>query len=155
MKETRRISLDAGQNLNRIEVRLSPVETTPASALPVAIGIQKRRGTGELGRDENAASPRWASYWEPPQDDNRQIGCAVALPEGQAEIVETEGHVLMRTTLTRNQPLVYFAGAAWSRGPDFTSPAEWHTYLHTAVRRLAAPLRVGTGPRPVAAGGRP
>ena len=74
------ISLDAGENLNRIEVRFSGVEDS-GKACPIACGLVKRAGT--------TAYPATAkncilSLWGPVNDEpvNGSLGTAVVLPPG-------------------------------------------------------------------------
>jgi len=38
--------------------------------------------------------------------------------------------------------LVYYAGAGWSKGPDFPTPAAWLSYIKAFAARLQSPLRV-------------
>ena len=48
----------------------------------------------------------------------------------------------MLTELKAGTPLVYFAGAGWSKGPDFPDEAAWLAYLKAFAARLASPLAV-------------
>ena len=131
--ETKRISLDLGQNLSRIEVRFGVAG--PPRALPVAVGVV-RRGEGTLARDEPTT---WLSYVEPPQGESGQIGCGVIGPE-TARFVESPQHYLLVRDHPSNRPFVYYAGAYWSKGPDFRQPDEWGVYLAAFSRRASAPI---------------
>jgi hypothetical protein len=133
--ESKRISLDLGQNLSRIEVRFGVAG--PPRALPVAVGVV-RRGEGTLARDEPTT---WLSYVEPPQGESGQIGCGVIGPE-TARFVESPQHYLLVRDHPSNRPFVYYAGAYWSKGPDFRQPDEWGVYLAAFSRRASAPIAV-------------
>ena len=132
---TKRISLDLGQNLSRIETRFAVAG--PARPLPVAVGIV-RRGEGSLVRDEPTT---WLSYVEPPQGESGQIGCGVLGPE-TVRFVESPQHYLLVRDHPSNRPFVYYAGAYWSKGPDFRQPDEWAVYLAAFSRRASAPIGV-------------
>lgn len=132
---TKRISLDLGQNLSRIETRFG---TSGASRpLPVAVGIV-RRGEGSLVRDEPTT---WLSYVEPPQGESGQIGCGLVGPE-TVHFVENPQHYLLVRDHPSNRPFIYYAGAYWSKGPDFRQPDEWAVYLAAFSRRASAPIAV-------------
>jgi unsaturated rhamnogalacturonyl hydrolase len=133
--ESKRISLDLGQNLSRIEVRFGVAG--PPRPLPVAVGVV-RRGEGTLARDEPTS---WLSYVEPPQGDSGQIGCGVIGPD-TARFVESPQHYLLVRDHPSNRPFVYYAGAYWSKGPDFRQPDEWGVYLAAFSRRASAPIVV-------------
>jgi hypothetical protein len=133
--ETKRISLDLGQNLSRIEVRFGVAG--PPRSLPVAVGVV-RRGEGTLARDEPTT---WLSYVEPPQGDSGQIGCGVLGPD-TVRFVESPQHYLLVRDHPSNRPFVYYAGAYWSKGPDFRAPDEWAVYLAAFSRRAGAPIVV-------------
>jgi hypothetical protein len=133
--ESKRISLDLGQNLSRIEVRFG-VSGAPRT-LPVAVGVV-RRGEGTVVRDEPTT---WLSYVEPPQGDSGQIGCGVLGPD-TVHFVESPQHYLLVRDHPSNRPFVYYAGAYWSKGPDFRQPDEWAVYLAAFSRRVSAPITV-------------
>jgi rhamnogalacturonyl hydrolase YesR len=142
--ETRRVSLDAGSNLSRFEVSLAGKRA--GTRLPVAIGLQHRGQGGATGGEPKAA---WASYWEPPQGDNGsdgQIGCGVALPGAAVTSLEADGHTLLLSPRPAGKPFVYFAGAAWSKGLDFETPAQWNAYLADFVKRQKEPISVSSKP---------
>ena len=55
--------------------------------------------------------------------------------------------MLLEWTQRADRPVVYWAGAAWSKGPDFKTAAEWEAYLQFAARRIAAPITVAVEAR--------
>jgi hypothetical protein len=133
--ETKRISLDLGQNLSRIESRFAVVGAP--RPLPVAVGVV-RRGEGTVARDEPTT---WLSYVEPPQGSSGQIGCGVLGLE-TATFVESGEHYLLVHQQASDRPFVYYAGAYWSKAPDFRQPDEWSVYLAGFSRRAGAPITV-------------
>jgi hypothetical protein len=131
--ETKRISLDLGENLSRIETRFT-VQGAPRP-LPVAVGIV-RRGEGRLSRD---LPTTWLSYVEPPQGQSGQIGCGVIAP-ARSKFVESDEHYLLVRQHPSDEPFVYYAGAYWSKAPDFREPDDWSVYLAAFSRRAGAPI---------------
>jgi unsaturated rhamnogalacturonyl hydrolase len=151
-EETKHISLDAGTNLSRIEVRFgskSPrvdgaTPAAPAALAPsLAIGIQ-HHGDGPVVVGPNG---EFATYWEPPQEDHGQIGCAVVLTVPGARRLEAEGQTLLVLEHWGNPSFVYFAGAAWSKGLDFHTADEWTAYVKNKARNHASPIRVTVAPK--------
>jgi unsaturated rhamnogalacturonyl hydrolase len=105
--------------------------------LPVAVGVV-RRGEGTVARDEPTT---WLSYVEPPQGSSGQIGCGVLGLE-TATFVESGEHYLLVHQQASDRPFVYYAGAYWSKAPDFRQPDEWSVYLAGFSRRAGAPITV-------------
>ena len=127
VRETRRLALETGSNLNRLETRFDwdggPDE------LQAVVGVVKREGGGA---PDYAQDGSWLAYWEPEQPGNGTIGCGVVMTS-PAKPLDTQEHALLRTTVKRGQPLVYYAGAGWTRSGDFPGKESWVRYL-TAFR---------------------
>lgn len=135
--ETKRISLDAGSNFSRIESRLTP--QSAQTTLPLSIGVQ-RAAVDSAARDPKG---RWIDVWSAPQGENGSIGCAVVLPaRTSAAISDRSGHLWLDTKQSAAEPLIYYAGAAWSKGQDFPSASEWNAEVSAFARRVTAPIQV-------------
>jgi hypothetical protein len=141
--ERKRVSLDLGHNLSRIESRFE-VEGG-SRTLPVAVGIVRRDAEGAVARDVPST---WLSYWEPPQGSSGEMACGVVLEREGARYVEAEGHFLFVADHPRDQPFVYHAGGCWSRGLDFRTPDDWSLYLAAYARRLTTPVVVAAHDAP-------
>ena len=130
VRETRKISLEAGSNLNRFETVFDweggPGEVT------VAIGIAKRE-KGDA--PEVAKDGAWMVYWEPEQPGNGAIGCAV-IPPSPARFVDSKEEAYLQVTAKRGQPVIYYAGAGWSRSGDFPDKMAWLRYVADSASRL-------------------
>lgn len=123
VRETRRITLEAGSNFNRIESRF---EVDPPGPLAVALGITDRDGAGVVSVDFRSG---FLSYWEPEAPPNGHIACAlVADPAQIADVRREQGHHLLIIAVSPGNPLVYFAGAGWSKG-GFPTRESWETYV--------------------------
>lgn len=138
-KEVKRISLDAGQNLNKIEVTFTGLPAT--DTLSVACGLAKRKGT-TFGRDENAC---WISLWGQTNDDpvNGYLGTGIVLgPQQCAGFVEDGGQYMILGKAVAGNRFSYYAGAGWTRSGDFTSVEDWNGYLDQFATRLRHPIRI-------------
>jgi hypothetical protein len=134
--EVKRITLDAGQNLNRFESRYSG---TPAAPAAQAAGI-KKHPDAVVARDKARGLLR---TWEPVKTDGSDFGCAVLVdPAGVQAFAELDGNVLIVTGVPSSGVVTYYAGAGWNKSGDFPTMAAWDAYLDQAARRLASPLTV-------------
>jgi rhamnogalacturonyl hydrolase YesR len=140
VRETKRIALEAGSNLNRIESRLE-WEGGP-DELDVGVGIVTRPGGGEVTVGPDGS---WASYWEPADPENGTTGCGIVMTS-PARREEAEGHVLLVTRVRRGAPLVYLAGAGWTKSGDFADRAAWEAYVGSRSGEAAALRRTGWFP---------
>lgn len=121
--ETRKITLQAGSNLNKIEVRFQ-WEGGP-STVPVAAGIVKREGSGKMDKSNEGA---WVTYWEPEQAGNGSIAGGIVM-SAKSRFVEDAQHVMLVSDVPRGGTLTYYAGAAWSKGADFPDATAWTKYV--------------------------
>jgi hypothetical protein len=130
--ETKRITLEAGSNLNRIE---STIHSEQPGELTVAIGIVARAGTdGRFWQQRDAGV---FSYWEPAHPEHGHIGCGVIVdPSHIVDIRHTAGHYVALVRAQPGKPLVYHAGAGWSKSGDFADAQEWEQYLTEFAARI-------------------
>lgn len=136
-KEVKRISLDAGENLNRIDVAFTGVSDT----LTIACGLVKRKGT-TYQQHENLCR---ISLWGQTTDDstNGSLGTGVILaPQQCTGFVEDEVQYMILGRVAGGKPFTYYAGAGWTRSGDFATREEWNDYLDQFAERLQHPLRV-------------
>jgi hypothetical protein len=128
--ETKRVTLDAGQNLSRFESRFEN-----AAGVSYAAGI--RKPANAQVRVERTAG--WFRTWEPVKDGTGEFGCAVVLdPAAIADVVEADGNQLV----VAHQPARYWAGAGWDKSGDFAGVADWDRYAEGWAKRVASPLKV-------------
>lgn len=125
--ETRRFTLPAGTNFTRLTSTISSDKTGP---LVVGIGISKKP-TGPLKGTFTAdrATGKFV-WWGPTDPDNGTMGTAVMVdPAMIADVKEDADNYVVLITVTPGKPFVYYAGAAWDKGLDFHSQAEWLAYV--------------------------
>lgn len=129
-KETKRITLDAGQNFNRFESRYEN-----AADVTYAAGIKKVAAANVRVDRENGV----LRTWEPVKDNAGEFGCAVLLdPKSIVDVVEAEGNQL----LVARAPAVYWVGSGWNRSGDFVEVADFDRAVDQWVQRVRSPLRV-------------
>ncbi len=160
ISEVRRISIDAGSNMSRVE---SVLASTKGGPLTVAVGIAERADpAGVLSRDPDLG---WTTYWQAPDRDRGSIGCAVVLGPGRmtgfveesasvpqppanqrlspgVEGLPPVANALSLTTARPGEPTTYYLGAGWSRSGDFADARAWNTYVARVAERIASPLGV-------------
>ena len=132
--EMKRITLDAGHHLNRVEI---VSEGGPPNAV-LAAGIRKNPGSLE----QTTRDAGILRTWEPIKQEGH-LGCAVIVP-ALAETREADGNHLA-IAASQAGPRVYFAGSAWDRGGHIKSIEEWDTYLMREAARRKTPVQIRVG----------
>ena len=101
--ESKRITLDAGHNFNRIASTFK-VEGK-ATPLSVGVGIGKHPGA-DLKTDK-----QWMRTWEAIKDETASLGCAVILPAGAGGAIKsTDLDTFLVGKTSPNVPFVYYMG---------------------------------------------
>ena len=73
-------------------------------------------------------SARHLAYWEPESPGNGSIACGVVMT-ADSDYVPSPDQALLTTVIQRGKPLLYFAGAGWSKSGDFASKEDWFKYI--------------------------
>jgi hypothetical protein len=134
--EIKRITLDAGHNLNRFESRYAGA---PAAPKMQAAGIKKSPGSA-VAQDKARGLLR---TWEPVKADGSHFGCGVIVdPARLADFAEADGNVLVITGLSAGSDVTYYAGSGWDKSGDFKTVEDWDRHLDQAALRLRSPLAV-------------
>jgi hypothetical protein len=135
--ETKKVTVDAGRNLNRFESHFK-VESG-ARPTTVGIGIAKHAG-GKAAFDKELGLLR---SWEPLKDNNGNVGCGIiASPETVDGMQQTELDSLLIANVPPTGPQVYYAGFGWDKSGDFADEAAWVKYAQSFAKALRSPLRV-------------
>lgn len=130
------ITLDAGSQLNRIENVYSFESDKP---LPLVVGIVKRPENGVLSLNEQTGI---MSYWEPTHLKNGTTGVGTILSTPVSKMWIDGSQILAKTEVKNNQPIIYYAGAAWDKAGKITSAQKWLEYLNTFHEQLKNPLLI-------------
>jgi hypothetical protein len=141
ISEIKRISLDAGSNLNKIEVTYQC--DSASGMIPFAAGIVKRKGVTTYSDAEN----RWVSLWGQTNkaEENGFLGTGIVMTkEAFKEIKENNVHVMTIGVTAIGKTVVYYAGAGWTRSGDLKTVEEWNNYLKEFSQRINTPLIVSS-----------
>ena len=138
----KRITLDAGQNLDRFESHYT-VESG-SGELTEAIGIRKTPAV-QLAFSRDGGTLR---AWESLQGDDGQLGCAVIVDPASVIGNTADGkNYLVTAKLPADKVAVYYAGFGWNKSGDFKGPEEWDRYVAQFANRLRSPLQVSLAPQ--------
>jgi pectinesterase len=142
VSETKRIAIDAGQNLNHV-VSVFRAENG-VTDIPWVTGLVKRKGV--VGSESKAQPWAWLSMWgivNPKDGGHGDLGTAVMLPRDiVTDWKETDDHYLAIAKAKSGQPVSYWIGAGWTDSGDFRDVRDWWTYLDQWAARLSAPIKV-------------
>ncbi len=136
VSEVKRVSLDLGANLNRFECRYETGNQTVTAA------------AGPFIHSEDSLvmhGDSWASVWEKFSEGDGPGFIPVGLvwpANSGGQFKQAEGHALVLRELKPGEPFVYYAGAGWSKGLDFSNSGAWNAYIRDFVARLKVPLQV-------------
>jgi len=133
----KRITLDAGQNLDRFESHYT-VESG-SGELAEAIGIRKTPAV-QLVFSRDGGTLR---AWESLKGDDGQLGCAVIVDPASVigNPVDSKNY-LVTAKLPPDKVAVYYAGFGWNKSGAFKGPEEWARYVAQFATRLRSPLQV-------------
>ena len=142
VRATKKISLDAGSHMNRVEVSYA---YDGSEALPVAVGIVKRKEPGTILMDEAAGI---MAYWEPEHGADGTIGVATIIEGGTSNSKDSlkmntdKSHLLTYTSVKNTQSFVYYHGSAWNKANEIVSASKWFEYIYNYKQHLQQPLTV-------------
>ncbi len=145
--ETKRFTVDAGHNLDRIDSTFTVVAGA-AKELTVAIGVNKN--SGDKGQDAKATVAQnqaegWFTQWEV-QKTNGSLGEAIIVPADLQGFAEDAVNHLVLAKVVSGQPLRYYVGAGWTKSGDFSSEEDWKAYVAAVAARIRAPVKVTLAP---------
>jgi Domain of unknown function (DUF4861) len=132
--ETKRITLDAGSRLNRID---STYTFAGGPTIDVAAGLAVHKGADP----EQLEDGRALSVWDTPQDPTagRIATGMVSLDDHRSTIAA--GHASMVFTVKSGQTFHYAAGSGWSKA-DMPTQQAWDDYLKLYLLQQQNPLQV-------------
>lgn len=139
VREKKRISIDAGQNLYKVAANYYFSEK---ELLKVAIGLSKppRNATYEISSDKTGWLANWSVY-----SSNGSIGIAAVLPSDEEfDFAEDNGNNYIITNVRNGVALNYYTGAVWNKNPQagIKNKDDWNKYLSDFALRLKHPLKI-------------
>lgn len=136
VKATKIISLDAGSQLNKIEVNYS---YNKEASMPVVAGIIKRKEQGTILLDELGGI---MAYWEPQHGNDGITGIGTIFLNSINKAKITDEQLLASTSVKSNEPIIYYTGASWSKAGEITDASAWFNYLYAFKKQLQNPIKV-------------
>jgi hypothetical protein len=135
--ETKRITLDAGSRLNRID---STYTFAGGQTIDVAAGLAVHKGADP----EQLEDGRVLSVWDTPQDPTAgRIATGMVSLDEHRSTVEA-GHALMIFAVKSGQTFHYAAGSGWSKA-DMPTQQAWDDYLKLDLLQQRNPLQLHWG----------
>lgn len=137
--ETKRVTLDAGSNMNYV----TDTYNFKGTSLPLAIGVTKHNNDGSIKIDH---MHNYVSYWDKADNkkvDNGMIGVAVVFPASEnVKLSDEANHLLGLKTLNNSGSVSYYQGSAWNRSGDFAHEMDWLYYVENFAKAVASPVQV-------------
>lgn len=125
--ETRTFTLPLGTNFTRM---VSTISSDKPGPLVVGIGISKRKRASGSGVFRKDLAPGRVTFWEPADPDKGSMAIALMVdPKSVVEVRQDFDNYLVLIKVQPGKPFVYYMGAAWDKGLDFHTPAEWDAYV--------------------------
>lgn len=142
--ETRRISLDAGQQFNRHDLRYK-LYARPGQEVPLfpAVGLKKVKDETVSAAPDNS----WLAKWEKVEKGGGEQGLAmIVLPASLEKRVEDPLNHLLVTRTTPVHTTTWWAGFCWDKAGHFTTADAWKSHVAGKAAELAAPLKITINP---------
>src|SRR5580698_2171484 len=136
VSEKKRVSLDAGQNLDRFESRYT-IEGSAAN-LAHAIGIRRLKATAKALGDDRAI----LTTWEPVKEGGELGQAAIVDPTAVKDQAVDDLNYYVLTKIQASAPCVSYSGFAWTLAGDFRNASDWQRYVADFAARLRAPVEV-------------
>ena len=133
---TKTITLDAGSQMNRVEVMY---KYDRPDSLNIVSGIIKRPETGNMILDEQQGI---MSYWEPQHGEDGITGVGTIFITPITKMTVTNEQLLTHIRIKKDVPYVYYAGAVWNKANVITKSQEWFNYLKSFKESIVKPLKV-------------
>jgi hypothetical protein len=140
VSEVKRITLDAGQNLDHYE-SIYRQPGPPGGKLVTGIGIKKK----DVDRKDVKADKGYVTTWEPLKQDKKgsHLGCAIVVdPKTFVNCTEDKDNVLVLANVGKNDIVNYWAGFGWDRSGQFADYDGWKAYVDQFAQELASPIEV-------------
>jgi Domain of unknown function (DUF4861) len=140
VSEVKRITLDAGQNLDHYQSFYKPF-TRPEKPMTLTAGIGLKTVKGE--KTELNAERGWLVKWEPMEKNAGNQGLAIVFdPKLFEKTTEDKLNLLVLQKVPDDDRLSYWAGFYWDKSGQFADYAAWTSYVDQFSRGLASPIEL-------------
>jgi pectinesterase len=141
VRETKRFTVDAGHQFDRIESTLTAEDGKP-EPLVLAVGLCRKSSGKEESTVGFTRSGKEGFLAEWAEGLHGGLGTAVILPRGFQEFAEDDLNTLMLTRAVPGEPVSYLAGAAWSEAGLITNRKAWDAHVKDEALRAVHPLKI-------------
>ncbi|MEI9959717.1 MAG: DUF4861 family protein [Limisphaerales bacterium] len=140
VSDVKRITLDAGQNLDHYQSFYKP-EASAGQSLALTTGIGLKKVAGE--QMELNAKQGWLVKWEPMEKNAGDQGLAIVFDAKLFE-KQTEDNLnqLVIAKVPADNAASYWAGFCWDKAGQFQDSASWKKYVDDFAQGLASPIAV-------------
>jgi hypothetical protein len=145
VSEVKRVTLDAGQQLDHYQSTFKPY-TRPGhpATLTAAVGLKKVVGE----QKEFNAEGGWLISWEKVENNAGNQGVAIVFdPKMFQKQAEDKLNNLILTKVSDDNTLSYYAGFGWDRAGVITSADIWRKYVDEFAQGVASPIEVSVSPQ--------
>jgi hypothetical protein len=140
VSEIRRITLDAGSNLDHIQCFYKP--QGEMKKLTAAVGLKKTPGA-KLDFNEKAGT---LTDWEKVEKNQGMQGLAIiADPKLIQKQTEDEKNHLLLLDVGSDNSINYWAGFFWDKTKQFDGYDAWKKYVDETAQGAASPIEVSVG----------
>ena len=140
VSEVKRVTLDAGQNLDHYQSFYKPF-TRPGQSVPLTTGIGLKKVKGE--KVEFNAERGWLLKWEPMEKNAGQQGLAIiADPKLVEKQAEDKLNQLVIAKVPENNVAAYWAGFCWDKFGGISSADAWKNYVDEFAQGVQSPIEV-------------
>ena len=143
VSETKRISLDAGQQFDRFESHYRFAgDQTKSMSLTTAIGLKKAAGE----KVESDPAQGWLAKWEKMEKGAGNQGLAVICrPANFVKTTEDTLNQLLLEKVGAENVAIWWAGFCWDKAGSLTDSETWKKHVAEFARGLASPIEVKVG----------
>lgn len=136
VSEVKRISLDAGQNLDHFQSTYKPAKPR---ALTMGVGLKKVTDESkELNTDRG-----WLAVWEKMEKKAGNQGLAIIVdPKELLKQTEDTKNLLLLVRVPQDNIASYWAGFCWDKAGQYGNEKAWKTYVDQFAQGLFSPIVV-------------
>jgi outer membrane murein-binding lipoprotein Lpp len=136
VSEVKRVSLDAGQNLDHFRSTYKPEKPM---VLTTGIGIKKVSGERKDANPERG----WLAMWERMEQNAGNQGVAIIVdPKLLIKQTEDQRNQLMLAKVPQDNAVSYWAGFCWDKAGQYSDEQAWKTYVDQFAQGLLSPIEV-------------
>jgi hypothetical protein len=140
VSEVKRISLDAGSQLDRFQSSYKQF-TRPGQTQKLTAGIGLKKAAGE--QVETNVERGWLLKWEKVEKNAGNQGLALIVdPKALDKQTEDKLNQLLLVKVPEADTVTYWAGFAWDKAGQITTAEAWKNYVDEFAQGAASPIEV-------------